>query len=439
MKIQQFTAEEFTPFIMIVCVIVFTLLYNYKQGYLEFWSPLTIVMVVYFYYCCIGPYEAVISGGTFDRFQNMRRYYPSAFWGAFISLLSFMAGYYFRGRSGQFKIVPSIPIESLFSFGKKIYFIGFILFTISTGGNVGKLINPLDAENVAQASGSFANYLSLSLNFIIPGIVMIFLYFVTTGKKFVWFIVPFAVAMGIFVTLGFRYRIVLLLASMAIVYFQAKKRRPNPVLLIGGFALIVALMGIINLTRTYGSGLRIDRLEGKSTENFYQSGLEEAMIFQTSGAVIDVVPKRYPHVGWTPVVSAILFPLPSALFKGKNSGEYLFKILDVIYGKQYSKGAAMMSYGEYYLAFGWPGIMIGFFLLGLLFRSLWNWFKVNSKNPLVGVAYAVSVTYLYVALSRGYLPQVVMLFFFTAFPVYVIIYLVKKRQRNSSFIRKSPA
>lgn len=425
----QFTPEELTPFVLMVCLVVFISIYNYARGYREFWSPLTIIAVVYGYYCCIGPYEAILSGATYDRLLNMRKFYPSAFWGALISLLSYMAGYFFHGKSLNVRIEPPASAETVFKFGKIIFIIGFTLFTISTGGNVTKLINPLDAEYVASVGGSFANYLSLSLNFIIPGITMMFVYFLITRQKVLWFIIPFILALGIFTTLGFRYRIVLLLASIVIVYFQVKEKRPNPFFIYGGFIVLVSLMGVINLTRTYGTGLKVEKLEGESTEAYYKSGLQEAMIFQTSGAIIDIVPKKHPHAGLQPIWSTLAFPIPSKIIGEKNSAKYLFDALDAIYGKKYSKGAAILAYSEYYLALGWFGLVAGCFITGWFLRKLWNWFLANSDNPIVLVTYAVSASFLYVVISRGYLPQITTLFFFTVFPAFFVVRRIRKRSR----------
>lgn len=423
---REFTTEELVPFIGILITVILILISNYSKGYQQFWSPLTIIAIIFGYYCCLGPYQAVTSGDTFDRLINMRIYYPSALWGALISLLSYVAGFYLHGRSNH-AIVPTFSNEVLLEYGKKVFIIGFLLFTVSTGGNVGKLINPLNAEYVEQVGGSLGNYFGLSLNFLIPGITLLFLYFLSTKRKFIWFIIPFILAIGIFLSMGFRYRLVLLLGSMAIVYYQTRKKRPNPIFISVSIFFFIAFMGIINISRQYGSGLNVARLEGKDTQGYYASGLRESLIFQTSGAVIDIVPEQHPHAGLQPIWSTIIFPIPSAIYKEKNSSKYLFDALDAIYGNIHSKGAAVMAYGEYYLAFGWIGIIIGGMITGWFYRKLWNWFLINSMNPMVLVAYAVTVMYLYMILSRGYLPQVTNLFFFSVLPIYVALNAAKKK------------
>jgi hypothetical protein len=70
--------------------------------------------------------------------------------------------------------------------------------------------------------------------------------------------------------------------------------------------------------------------------------------------------------------------------------------------------------------FGFAGLVIGCVLLGLLLKLVWRWFLRHRENPLAVVVYAVFFSYIYVIISRGYLPQVVMLFMFTVFPLYYI-------------------
>jgi oligosaccharide repeat unit polymerase len=422
-----FTTEELVPYIGIIAFITVTLVANYRKSFMHFWSPMSILCIIFIYYTVIGPFWAISTDNTHDRLMNMRSFYQLAFWGAFINLLSFALGFSFSQPVASSRLEPRYNDNMLREYGIKLAAIGFVLFTISTGGNIGSLINPLDAEAVQQVGGSIGNYLALSLNFLIPAGCLLFLYYLRTRKNFLIFFAVLFVMVGIFVTLGFRYRLVLLFGALGISYFLYSGRRPNIVLSLVAFGVFVTLMGVINITRQYGSGLDTSRLQTKTDEAYYESGLRESLIFQTSGAMIATVPDKHPHAGFAPIISTILFPIPSALYPEKQSAQYLFGALDAIYGKTYSKGSAVMAFGEYYLAFGWFGIVIGGLVTGWLCRKLWNWYLSNPKNPLHICAYAISVSYLYVVVSRGYLPQVTMLFFFSVFPIVVIVWLIRRK------------
>jgi oligosaccharide repeat unit polymerase len=410
-----------------MCVSII-LWYNYQKGYQYLWSPLSLLAIIFAYYCLLGPYEAVSSGKTYDRLLNMRPFYVSALWGAFVLITSCVIGFHLNNRVVRIRpvSVPAFNPETLREYGQKVWFAGFILFTISTGGRVANLINPLDAEGVEAVGGSFNNYLGLSLNFLIPGVALLFMYSLRTGRRYLLFIILFLVTVGIFTSLGFRYRLVLLIGAMSIIYYLNAKRRPNVILALVGFLIFVTLMGVINESRTYGHGLDTNRL-GSSNQTYFESGLNESRIFQTSGAVIDLTPGKIAHVGFTPIINTLLFPIPKGLYQEKNSAEYLFNALDTIYGGAVSKGSAFMAYGEYYLAFGWLGIVAGGFLIGWFSKRLWIWYLSDEQDPLRITVYSVTVVYLYVIISRGYLPQVTMLFFFSVFPIYIVKWLIVRR------------
>jgi oligosaccharide repeat unit polymerase len=180
-------------------------------------------------------------------------------------------------------------------------------------------------------------------------------------------------------------------------------------------------MGEIGATRQYGMGLDLTRRSSSLSESVLH-GFGEASIFGTSGAVLTHVPDDLGFVGFEPIVQAILMPIPAAFYPNKSSDAYLLGTLVAIYGRDAYAGAAYMSFAEWYLAFGWPGLIGFHVLLGLLFRWLWRWYLLRQRNPLALVVYASSVSYLYVVFSRGYFPQAVTLFSFSVLPG-IVIYL----------------
>src|SRR5690606_6085645 len=187
-----------------------------------------------------------------------------------------------------------------------------------------------------------------SVNFLITGTTLLFIHFLRTKKGLLWFAIPFVLALGIYTSIGFRYRIILLLGSIVASYYLTKRVRLSALVAMAGVFLLITLMGIINLTRTYNRGLDLTYLDQGESESFFQSGLRESLIFQCTGAAIELVPEEYDHVGFQPIISTLLFPIPRAIYPEKGSARYLFGFLDHLFGR-YGQGAAMMSLGEYYL------------------------------------------------------------------------------------------
>ena len=70
--------------------------------------------------------------------------------------------------------------------------------------------------------------------------------------------------------------------------------------------------------------------------------------------------------------------------------------------------------------FGWFSVVAAGFLIGALLRQLWTWFLWRQYEPLAQSIYLLSASYLYVVVSRGYLPQVVMLYVFSVLPLFCV-------------------
>ena len=106
----------------------------------------------------------------------------------------------------------------------------------------------------------------------------------------------------------------------------------------------------------YGYGLNFDRLNITSdfVRNIFIQG--ESSTFITTSGLINIVPEKIPFQNFYPIIKALLHPLPSSFFD-KNSGDYMFNVVNAIFGfKNIYQGAAYLNYGEYYLMFGWFGV-----------------------------------------------------------------------------------
>jgi hypothetical protein len=56
---------------------------------------------------------------------------------------------------------------------------------------------------------------------------------------------------------------------------------------------------------------------------------------------------------------------------------------------------------------GWDSLILMSVLFGWLIRCLWNWMLIRRHEPLALTIYALSASFLYVVVSRGYMAQVV--------------------------------
>jgi hypothetical protein len=162
-------------------------------------------------------------------------------------------------------------------------------------------------------------------------------------------------------------------------------------------------------------GRRIDFAE------IVASAFQESGIFFTSGGVMRQIPETSPYVGLTPLVNSVAFFVPRQFWPDKPGNEYLSEAVLILYGNPaYSAGTAILNFAEYYLMFGWLSLVAMSVGLGFLLRGLYEWLLQRRLDPSAQATYAVTVCFLYVVVSRGYLAQVVGLFCFTVLPLFLL-------------------
>jgi hypothetical protein len=185
---------------------------------------------------------------------------------------------------------------------------------------------------------------------------------------------------------------------------------------------LIFMAGFVGLTRTYGQGLNTSELAERSSTEIFEEGLGgESQVFLTTSGMIAITPTLYPYVGVQPFISILQYPIPSAWFPEKDIFGYLQRAIATLYDDpMLGSGAALLCYGEWYLMAGWPSVILMSLLLGWLLRCLWNWLLIRQEESLALTIYALTVSYLYLVVSRGYMAQVVAGALSTLGPMYWI-------------------
>jgi hypothetical protein len=397
---------------------------------LAVYQPPVFVMVFMSYYTLVGPIQRALENNWTHITINFR--YAAVFgWaGAVVFYLSLRLGYgLFRSWRPHRRFAPPFDHRLAARLGTRLCWIGILLFSLVNGLRVIAYLNPLDVLGSQFFAlrgfdlGPFTNYANQAINLLIPGILLQFTSWVRSGKPvFSWILWTLA-TVAIFTSLGFRWRIVTLIVPMVLLWYLARGRRPNiPVLALSTLGLL-AFAGFVEQTRSYGVGLSIDAATILSLQDLLDNGLNESTVFLTTGGIIANSPDGFPFVGLQPFISTILFPIPRALWQGKDSFQYLVDAIAALYQSDtLGLGQASMNYAEYYLMAGWLSVVLMGLLSGWLLRCLWNWFSPRRNEILAQVAYFCTCSLLYVWVSRGYMPQVVTTFAFGSAPLFWLYY-----------------
>lgn len=399
-----------------------------SRSWLSVYRPTLFVDIILVYYCIAGPLIAIASHETIYRNLEHRSLLIWGWAGAVLFLCSILIGFSLGGPPKRpRRVALAVHPDKLHRLGVRVCQISLAMFGLITGTRLLAFLNPLATEAVLQSrflrgglnTGAIYNYFNYSINLLIPGLALMMAAWLRQRKHTASLLLWSLTSVAIYISLGFRYRLVLVAIPPLLLWFMARQRRPSMPIIALFLAGFIAFNGLIVQTRTYGRGLDLESIEEQEVSSFFDSGLAESVVFFSSSGVIQQTPESYDYVGAAPIVNTLAFPIPRAWYPSKPSFEYIQDVLILLYGSETAaKGAAILSYAEYYLIAGWPSLIVISLFLGWLLRQLWNWFLVRHNEPMAQVVYLLSCTFLYVAISRGYLPQVALLFVFTLAPLY---------------------
>lgn len=424
---------------LICCEFVFAIR---SRFWVVLYRPTLFVAVILIYYVLAGPLTALLGEGVVYKGLDHRALLVSGWLAAFLFYTSLLFGFYFTPLIHRNKILIRSNVdddhavhhsryhfELLHRYGLFLCLLGFFLFILVGGTRSLLLLNPLAAGQLLDSGlgqpgldvGPFTNYFNYSINLLIPGICLMSAAWYRQRRHTATILIWISITLALFISMGFRYRLVLLLIPVFLLWFCSQSRRPSFRVLSLFLACFVSINGLIGLSRSYGRGLDFSMSENLQLSQILNSALYDSVVFYTTSGVIDLVSKQSLFVGTTPIVNSLLFPIPRSLFPNKGDHSYQSEITAKLYGgPKFAAGSAILNYGEYFLMAGWPAVIVFSIILGSVLRFLWNWFLLRQNDPFAQVIYVVSVSYLYVVISRGYMPQAVMLFLFTVAPLYCI-------------------
>lgn len=414
-----FDIQSLISLAILLFLIIYTLFNNYSsKNFFKFWSPLTFISAIYLYYVVITPLFLLYEhGNIYYVGTNMTSAAPLSWVAACISLLSIHIG--FRLFKGRKKKLWSFDIDY-----KSSAKIGLILFLVSIAfysSFRGFNLNFLTVSSGDEFKNtSFSWYFINAVSFLVCASLLFVPSLILRKKNYL--LIPIVITLLLYIVGGFRYRLVYLTIALMTSYYLFSKKKIKLLFWTPIFVGFFLFMGLMEVSRNYARGLDLSKTQGMTFSDFAKNATNEARIFFFSGAVIDYANNSGNYVYFEPITTAISMPIPREIFPGKPDGEYIRKMQDEIIGDSRS-GAAFLHYAEAFLAFGWIGVVLNGLFIGILSKLFWTNFLRNKENLGAIIALALFNGFLYIFISRGYLAQQMIFFFY-----YLIIplWLVQK-------------
>ncbi|WP_144038783.1 hypothetical protein [Prochlorococcus marinus] len=425
--------------------------YNDKKWF-NFFKPTTLFGALVIFYCLVGP---IITSGQQDgsisyRGVDHREFYEIGLIGALLTYLSFQLGFnfkkYFKKEKFGINKLKGYQLGTkdylfIHKWGERIILFSLFLQFINYGTSL--LSRALNLYTLAEISsggggGGFASsWISSTVNFLIVGIVLLFICLLNGIKERTKFVFYLLTTISLYVSLGFRYRLFLLLLPLILIYFFYKKIKPDITLLLSLILSTLLIFGFIQISRNYGTGLNYELFSRKYSvteqsvlEFVLKSATFDTNVFHTSAAIIYKTPEEINYSGIKPIINTLTLPIPRILWQNKPKGEYLITAYRTIYdGFLWEVGAANLGFAEYYLAGGWIALITINFFLGLYFKKLWNEFLLNFNDPIAQIKYSLYLSFMFIVFTRGYLLQLTFLYFTIFIPFHYFSNIWNKRYR----------
>lgn len=386
----------------------------------ELISPFAVLNFTFLTYCAVGPlYQRVNTDLNVIGIDL----WESAGWASMAAVASYLcvnAGYFAFRKKTRPVIIVSRTTDSILPVAILVYAVFWITTLISVRFNLGALYNIFgvsDDEMVGASLGGLETYLYLTMSGLIAPIILLL---IVPGILHSVFATLLALnAISIYVTTGFRIRVALLLLAATFALAARKtflKSGSFPFLRVlqVGFVAI-CLIAVMSVARSYGQGINRDIVSAAKTSDFVGGFFKDTSIFYMGGKVIALYNEddERKHTYFETVEATVIRAIPSKIYGTKLTPLTLVAVQDAMGGTPgaIASGFAVPFYIEYFIMFGWLGLVVFSFLLGVLCAKIQNYFGREITSYQL-CAYILLSSYLFMYFHRGYLPQQVDYFFF---------------------------
>ncbi|RYI28774.1 oligosaccharide repeat unit polymerase [Bacillus infantis] len=431
-------------FAVALCIINFIILItpmfnNILKGKFDAFEPIYFIIGAYLLYFVVFPLYTIYQKQYSFLGLDLRNDFYLGVISSIIAILSIYIGYY---NPLVKRIGLSIPSLQLDNKRIKILSMCFSIITLCTfvswivlsGVPLSRfflpgLISGYISTGNSDYIGESYNFLYSFIEWTIPTSILGYIYF--KNKKISMAII--LLLLIIFSSIGFRFRVIILVISFFYIYQKIIKKNNTSTVnrkLVFFSLILVFLVGWIGANRTSFRGFTQGEIDNSisTTLDTFMSSLN---LFTPLVAVIKRVPDIYGYAYFEPLLYILIRFIPREIWPTKPSPDFLNKIpLSINTMEGFTAGAAVPHFGEYYIAFGYGGIVIGCIIFGMFSRFLLEFKNANKENNVVLIFYIVSLAHLIQMISRGYAAQTVQEYIYLIFPLITIMIFSQKRVKK---------
>lgn len=409
--------------IFVFCVLLAGILFIEKrtEGSIDCFSPAMIFLFATFVFFIFPPlFYAETDGFTLSLVLVI------------LSIPSFYFGYFLFKRRGMLLNIPDHEWSTRAVFYVSLFLLplslGIFLYILRSYGGLFEYVGHIWAASRDLYSGKA--YLLEAMLF--PAVAAYFLFsdYLREKKRSILFLAiavfAFYALEGLIISAERGSLIIPLFTFMLIYHYQRK--RLNVRTLIFVCVAVLALLVFLGALRDF---IHFEDIGGTEftgyflAMNFFWYAMVHAggMIFDVYRNTVSSVPADIPYqYGFTYLVYAIKF-VPRIFIPDKVQGASQI-VMENLYPKVTDAFFTPSYLGELYMNFGFLGIPIGAFILGVLFGKLYAILKTNLSNRLMILIYALLIPSLIFEM-RGDFGNMTTLLIMTGVRLFVFYWAVK--------------
>lgn len=387
-------------FLVVLCVLIGgTLLKLWlSRDKSVIWSPLTFVDLTLIYYVVLPSFQGLNRHGAANALGQHLFYIAAVlFYVCVLIAFSWRSKPHFRRWNTVFNT------DNAQRMGVLIFLFALACYVPFRGFRT--TIWAEDAYMVSARTGLVSYFIDL-ISVFCGACALMYMYLKGNNAKWYksWpFMLVLYFTIIFYVVGGFRVRLVYLIISLATVYHIYPRPRKINYPLVTIIAIVAYLgFAIMDVSRSYGTGIKRDAAAAVSLEEASAGAGESSDVCCFSIVAMDQCQRNNDYCYFEPIVTAILMPIPRAIFPDKPIGEYMIDIQVHTIGSA-DGGAAFLNFAEGFYAFSWFGVILYGLLMGWMCGVVWHNYQENRNSMGAIMLLALFNGFCYQWISRGYL------------------------------------
>lgn len=413
------------------------------QGRFDVFEPVTMVSFVYLLYFCVGPLFWMLTNDFGYLGSSYEMHYMRGLLAVSVPILATWVGYSLPvGKRLGHRLAPPVRLGEpglrvLRRWGWGLTgaaVTGIVMWIVVSRQSLTRFLLPgvltTAPQGGAEGPGMDIPYLFVAIDWFVPAFLLVLAGGGFRTRRSAW--IYWMCVLVVYVSMAFRYRTLVFVIATAVLLYQRRGRRPGWGILTTGTTAVFLGAGWLSMLRTFFGSYGTQGSAEVSVTTAFQAALIDTRIFDTFATILYTYPRFKEHASLDPFLYVFILPIPRFMWPEKPDPYWLWDIGKVM-GTPFSPtaGAAVPNFGEYYIALGWPGMIVGMVVFGILVRTLWAWLQADPRDPARQAIFAIAFIWILQVIIRGYLAQIVKEFAYLLLPFILAMLAARRAQRRA--------